>query len=163
MRTAALLALMSTLVACGTPRKALVADVRNYASQTRRWSGIEAETAETISLILRTQFVDEAEVRRLIQSNEPKVRAHLEEIRAYLPKTPPVRRLHKIYVAGWVRLLDGYGAIRHGFDSGVYSSLAEGREAMMAWRQAMVRVADGLRELMIETGVDPASAFGTET
>jgi hypothetical protein len=128
-----------------------------------RWAGIEAETAETISLILRTQFVDEAEVRRLIRENEVKVRAHLDEIAGYSPRTSAVMQLHETYVDGWKRLLEGYGAIRQGFDSGTYTRLADGREGMMAWRQAMVRVAEKLRDLMVDVGVDPASALGTQT
>jgi hypothetical protein len=119
---------------------------------------MEAETARTIERILRTQFVDEAEVRHQIDDLRPRLVAHLEQARAYQPRTETVARIHERYVGAWQGLLDGLGAIGSGFDTGDYTRLARGREAMAAWRDGLVGVAQDLRALVQQLGVDPGGA-----
>ena len=107
---------------------------------------------------MRTQFVDEAEVRRQISDSRPRLLAHLESLRAYAPHSRDVTQIHTRYVAAWERLLSGYQAIEDGFSSGDYTKLARGREAMEGWRQEIVLVADELRELMEHFGVEATGA-----
>jgi hypothetical protein len=156
---AALLSLLAlAAVACGTTRAAVRTDVLAYLQRAKGWAPAEAEAAKTIDRILRTQFVDEAEVRRQIADNRPRVLAHLEQVRAYEPRSRDVEQIHARYVAAWGVLLGGYDAIEEGFSSGDYSKLARGREAMEAWREQIVGVARELRELADRLGLDPAGA-----
>jgi uncharacterized membrane protein YccC len=151
--------LLSVLaLGCQASPAATRIDLRAYLARTKTWAPVEAEAAHTIERILRTQFVDEAEVRRQIADNRPRVVAHLQALRAYRPQSPEVVRIHDRYVKAWEQLLAGYDAIEEGFTSGDYTKLARGREAMDAWRATIVSVADDLRELMQHFGVEPAGA-----
>jgi hypothetical protein len=107
--------------------------------------------------ILATQFVDETEVRHQIDESRPRILAHLEKVRAYVPLGARVQKIAKAYVATWEELLGGYAAIEEGFSSGDYTKLARGREAMAAWRDGILDVARELRELASEMGVEPAA------
>ena len=129
-------------------------DLRAYLARTKAWAPVEAESARTIQRILRTQFVDEAEVRRQIADNRPRVLAHLEALRGYTPVSQDIARVHARYIAAWEKLLAGYDAIEEGFSSGDYTKLARGREAMEAWRDEIVAVAADLRSLMQHFGID---------
>ena len=149
------------LAACGTPPGTLETDVRAYLARTKQWAPVEGETARTIERILRTQFVDEPEVRRQIVDGRPRVSAHLDAARAYTPVSAEVRRIHARYVHAWEVLLGGWDAIEAGFDTGDYTRLARGREAMAEWRATMLDVARDLRELAHRFGIDPAAAMGT--
>ena len=133
-------------------------DLRAYLARTKSWAPVDAEAARTIDRILRTQFVDEAEVRRQISDSRPRLLAHLEHLRAYAPHSRDVTQIHTRYVAAWEHLLSGYQAIEDGFSSGDYTKLAHGREAMEAWREEIVIVADELRELMEHFGVEATGA-----
>jgi hypothetical protein len=117
---------------------------------------VEAETARTIERILRTEFVDEAEVLHQIHDSRPRVLAHLDLIRPYAPRSADVARIHEIYVTAWERLLTGYDRLEEGFRSGEYTKLADGREGMAAWRDGIMRVAERLRQLAQGFGIDPA-------
>jgi len=138
-------------------------DLRAYLAHTKSWAPVDAEAARTIDRILKTQFVDEAEVRRQIADSRPRLLAHLEGLRAYSPRSKDVARIHARYVAAWERLLAGYAAIEEGFSTGDYTKLARGREAMEAWREDIVTVADELRELMEHFGVDGSGAVESRT
>jgi hypothetical protein len=151
----AMLLLVAVGAACGTPSAAVRSDVLAYLERARTWAPVEAEAARAIDRILRTQFVDEAEVRRQIADSRPRILGHLERIRAYVARSHDVERVHAEYLAAWQRLLAGYDAIEEGFSSGDYTKLARGREAMAAWREHIVRVAHDLRELADRFGVDP--------
>ena len=157
-RESAALVLLSLVVACQGAPTATRTDLRAYLSRTKNWAPVEAEAARTIGRIMKTQFVDEAEVRRQIADSRPRLLAHLESLRAYTPHSKEVARIHARYVAAWERLLAGYQAIEEGFSSGDYTKLARGREAMEAWRAEIVGVANDLRELMEHFGVEPAGA-----
>lgn len=151
-------AFAALLAACGTPPDTLATDVRAYLARTKRWAPVEGETARTIERILRTEFVDEAEVRRQIADSRPHVRAHLADARAYAPQSNEVRRIHERYLGAWEALLGGYDAIESGFDGGDYTRLARGRDAMAEWRTTMLGVANDLRQLVQRLGIDPAGA-----
>jgi hypothetical protein len=142
------LAVSGGLGCTSSPPTATRIDLRAYLARTQSWAPVEAETARTIDRILKTQFVDEAEVRRQIADSRPRVLAHLQALRSYQPRSKEVAAVHARYVEAWERLLGGYDAIEQGFSSGDYTKLARGREAMEAWREAMVAVARQLRELM---------------
>jgi hypothetical protein len=132
---------------CQRTSGAVGPDLEAYLDQSVAWAPLEADTARTIERILRTEFVDEAEVRHQITDSRPRLLAHLERLRGYRPQAEPVARLHRRYIAAWERLLGGYEDIEKGFSTGDYSQLAHGREAMAAWRDALVDVAAELREL----------------
>jgi hypothetical protein len=157
-RRSAALVLLSFAIACQTSPTATRTDLRAYLSRTKSWAPVEAEAARTIGRILKTQFVDEAEVRRQIADSRPRVLTHLESLRAYTPHSKDVARIHARYVAAWERLLGGYDAIEEGFSTGDYTKLARGREAMEAWRTEIVGVAGDLRELMEHFGVESTGA-----
>jgi hypothetical protein len=151
-------ALLLVVAACQAPPSETRTDLRAYLARTRTWAPVDAEAARTIDRILKTQFVDEAEVRRQIADSRPRLLAHLQSVRAYAPHSRDVARIHARYVAAWDRLLAGYQAIEEGFSSGDYTKLARGREAMEAWREEIVTVADELRGLMEHFGVEPTGA-----
>jgi hypothetical protein len=135
------------MVACQSPPGATRTELAAYLERSRSWAPVEAETAKTIERILRTEFVDEAEVHRQIADSRPRLLAHLARVRAYSPHVDALRRLHERYVTAWQDLLAGYDAIDDGFASGDYTKLARGREAMGRWRDALVGVAADLRGL----------------
>lgn len=141
-------------IACQGPPTATRTDVRAYLQRTQAWAPIEAEAAQTIERILRTEFVDEAEVRRQIADSRPRIVTHLQSIRAYTPHSRPVESVHQRYIAAWEALLRGYDTIEAGFTTGDYTKLARGREAMAEWRDGMLRVAQDLRDLMQRFGVE---------
>lgn len=152
-RVGVVLAVAAVVLGCQASAKATRTDLRAYLARTKTWAPAEASAAQTIQRILKTQFVDEAEVRRQIADSRPRVRAHLESLRAYAPVSADVRRIHDRYVGAWEKLLGGYDAIEEGFSSGDYTKLARGREAMEAWREDIVGVAGELRALMQHLGV----------
>jgi hypothetical protein len=156
-RAAIALAVVCLAAACHTSPAATRTDLRAYLARAKSWAPVEAEAARTIDRILRTQFVDEAEVRRQIADSRPRVLAHLQQVRSYKPQSKDVAEIHERYVKAWERLLAGYDAIEEGFSTGDYTKLARGREAMEAWRAEIVTVADDLRELMQHFGVEPTT------
>jgi hypothetical protein len=111
------------------------------------WAPIEAETARTIERILATEFVDEAEVLRQIADSTPRVRRQLAEAERYEPRTAEIRQIHDTYSGAWRTLLGGYQSIASGFETGEQAKLAEGRQAVARWRDAIVAVARDLRTL----------------
>lgn len=151
-------ALAILLLACGTPSTTIRSDLRAYIQVSKSWGAVEAETARTLDRILETQFVDEGEVLRQIADSRPRIAKHLEQVRAYVPASDPLRRIHDRYVAAWETLLTGYDAIERGFSTGDYTNLARGREAMADWRDDIVSVARDLRKLMQRFGVEASPA-----
>jgi len=139
---------------CSTPPAALRADTLAYLQKMSSWAPVEAETARTLERIMATQFVDEAELRRQIAESAPRVQRQLETATAYEPRTAEVRRIHGEYTKAWRTLLDGYGAITTGLDHGEQAKIADGREAMLRWRDTIVDVARDLRALRDRVGVD---------
>jgi hypothetical protein len=129
-------------------------DLRAYLERSQGWAPVEAETARTIERILKTHFVDEAEIHREIADSRPRILAHLERLRAYTPRSEEVGNVHGRYVAAWQTLLGGFDAIEDGFASGDYTKLARGREAMAGWRDGIVGVAQELRQLMQHYGIE---------
>ena len=142
---------------CGPPDTTRI-ELRAYLARTKSWAPVEAEANRTITRILATQFVDEAEIRRQIADSRPRILTHLERLRGYAPRSPDIARIHARYVAAWETLLGGYDAIEQGFSSGDYTKLARGREAREAWRAEIVGVADDLRDLMQHFGIEPTDA-----
>ena len=118
------------------------------------WAPVEAETAHTLERIMATQFVDEAEVLRQIAESRPRVQHQLDAAMAYEPRTAEVRRIHAIYVRAWRTLLDGYASITAGLEHGDQAKLANGRQAMLQWRDTIVEVAEELRALRDRVGVE---------
>jgi hypothetical protein len=114
---------------------------------------VEAETARTIDRILATQFVDEAEVRRQIVADTPRVRAHLVRIATIHPTSPELRDIHARYVDTWRRLAAGYETLLRGLDTGHVPDIAAGRAALEAWRAGIVAVARDLRHLRDDVGL----------
>lgn len=149
-----LLALATVVVGCSTPPAALRADTLAYLQKTASWAPTEAETARTLERILATEFVDEAEVLRQIADSTPRVRRQLEEAERYEPRTPEIRHIHGTYTAAWRTLLDGYQSITSGFETGEQAKLAEGRQAMARWRDAILAVARDLRGLRDRLGLE---------
>lgn len=119
------------------------------------WAPIEAETARTLERILATEFVDEAEVLRQVADSGPRVRRQLAEAERYEPRTAEVRRIHETYTRAWRTLLDGYDSISRGFETGEQAKLAQGREAMVRWRDAILAVSRDLRGLRDRLGLQP--------
>jgi len=155
MRPALVAVAVGCVLGCRTaPPAETRIDLRAYLARTRAWAPVESEAAHTIERIMKTQFVDEAEVLRQIADSKPRVLAHLQTLRSYTPHSKEVATVHAHYVAAWERLLAGYEAIEQGFASGDYTKLARGREAMEAWRAGIVDVAQELRELMQHFDVD---------
>src|SRR5437899_4962899 len=148
-----LLAVALLAIACGTPSSMVRTDLQAYVDRIQTWAPVEAETQHTIERIIRTQFVDEAEVLHQIADCRPRVLAHLERVRAYSPRSPALEQIHTRYVAAWEGLLSGFDAIEGGFATGDYKKLAVGRQAMEMWQASIVRVADDLRDLMQEFGI----------
>lgn len=155
VRTIAVLLAAVAPAACGSPPTAVRADVAAYVARIQDWAPIEGETARTVDRILATEFVDEALVRQYLGEAIPRTRAHLQRIRSYRPRTGPVASVHARYVAGWGALLEGFEAIEDGFQRGDWTRLAQGREAMGRWRDAILEVARELRRLTQRYGVSP--------
>jgi hypothetical protein len=158
-----LAALLVAGLACQASSGATRTDLRAYLAHSTHWAPVEAETHRTIERILRTQFVDEAEVRRQIADNRPRLLAHLERLRAYAPHSKEVAGIHARYITAWETLLAGYDAIEQGFSTGDYTRLARGREAMETWQGEIVTVADELRQLMQHFGVEPGGTIESRT
>jgi hypothetical protein len=138
------------LAACApTPERD---EIGPYLQQLQAWAPQEAEAARAVTRILRTQFVDEAEVRRQIDESLPRVSAQVAALTAHQPRSPEIRAIHGPYLDGWRRLERGYGEILRGLDSGDQTALARGRADLLAWRDTLRRTADRLREL----GATPA-------
>jgi hypothetical protein len=154
-RRAVTLLVAAVVLGCGAAPGTVATDVQAYLQRARTWAPVEAEANRTIERILKTQFVDEAEVRRQIADSRPRLLAHIESVRAYKPRAPVLVRIHERYVAAWQSLVGGLDAILSGFDSGDYTRLAKGREAMTGWRRTMLEVASDLRDLMQRYGLDP--------
>jgi hypothetical protein len=153
LRTCTLLFLGAAL-ACSSPSdQALRADLTLYLQRANDWAPVEAETARTIDRVLATQFVDEAEVRRQITADAPRVTAHLARIEAVAPTSQELRDVHARYVGAWRDLSAGYAALLRGLDTANVPDIADGREAMEAWREDIVGVARDLRRLKAQAGL----------
>ncbi len=146
LRLAAIVVLQG-VAGCGPPPATLRAEISAYLAQLQDWAPVEAETARTIERILATEFVDEGLVRQYLAEAIPRTETHLERVRAYRPRTPPVASVHARYSAAWEALLAGFCAIEDGFHSGDWSQLAVGRRHMAQWRDGMLDVAGELRTL----------------
>jgi hypothetical protein len=158
-RAVVVIPVLSLIVACSKPAPLLRADVEAYLRHANDWAPVEAETARTVDRILVTQFVDDAEVRRQVTADLPRVVAHLDRIRNYRPSTSEVRAVHDDYVKAWVDLQRGYASVLRGLDTGDASGLAAGRRAMEDWRATVLRTAHALRTLADRTGA-PVDAQG---
>lgn len=132
---------------CHPTRSGVQADLGAYIAKLGQWQPVEAASSSAIARILRTQFVDEAEVRRQIGEDAPRVQAHLKDVRAYEPATRDVRAIHARYVSAWVTLRKGYGDLLRGLDTGDASSLAAGRSALEEWRRLILETAADVRRL----------------
>ena len=152
------LAALSLAVACTTSSVDLRADVQAYWQRMSAWAPVEAETARTLERILATQFVDEAEVRHQIADSRPRLVAHLERAEGYVPRTPPLERLHRRYVGAWHALLAAYHAIEDGVTATDQLKLARARLAMLQWRATIRAVARELRSIAHASGVTLAPA-----
>jgi hypothetical protein len=124
-----------------------------YLQRANDWAPTEAETARTIDRILATQFVDEAEVRRQITADAPRVAAHLARIEKVEPTSPEIRDVHRRYVVAWKTLDEGYRVLGRGLDAGNVPDIAAGRRALDDWRAGIVEVARELRRLREAAGV----------
>jgi hypothetical protein len=153
------LVLVAALVAaCSVSPDTTRIELRAYLARAKSWAPVEAETNRTLQRIFATQFVDEAEVRRQIADSRPRILTHLDHVRGFSAHSKDVARVHARYLGAWERLLGGYDAIEQGFSSGDFKKLAQGREAMEAWREEIQGVAAELRELMAHFGVDADGA-----
>jgi hypothetical protein len=140
--------LLSIAIGCSSPSdQALRADLTLYLQRANDWAPVEAETARTIDRVLATQFVDEAEVRRQVAADAPRVIAHLARIETVTPTSQELRDVHARYVGAWRDLSDGYAALLRGLDSGNVPDIATGRRAMEGWLENIVGVARDLRRL----------------
>ena len=139
---------------CSNPPGTVRVELEAYLHRAEAWAPVEAETARTIERILRTQFVDEVEVRHQIADSRPRILEHLDRLRGYSPRVAAIAGIHTRYVRAWEELLAGYDAIERGFMSGDYTQLARGREGMAAWREGLIRVAADLRDLRQQVAPD---------
>jgi hypothetical protein len=155
------MAVLAAVAACSPPPGAIKEDLATYLERSQTWAPLEAETAKTIERVLRTEFVDAAEVQRQIADSRPRLLAHLDRVRAYTPRLAPIKRIHARYISAWQLLLGGYDAIEEGFSSQDYTKLARGREAMARWRKTLEDVATDLREL--QERIAPAGAGAVES
>jgi hypothetical protein len=146
------LLLASLALGCNPSDRTLRADLERYLQRTADWAPVEAETARTIDRILATQFVDEAEVRRQVDADSPRVDAHLARIRAVQPTSPELQEIHRRYVAIWEDLARGYRDLIRGLDTGRVPEIAAGRAALEAWRTGIVDTARELRRLQQDVG-----------
>jgi hypothetical protein len=137
---------------CNPGDRTLRADLTLYLQRTADWAPVEAETARTIDRILATQFVDEAEVRRQVTADAPRVQAHLTRVEAVQPTSSELREIHRAYVETWRRLATGYRDLLHGIDSGNVPDIASGRRALDAWRAGILDTARALRRLQADVG-----------
>lgn len=142
--------LLVVAAACNPTTAATRADLELYLKRANDWAPVEAETARTVARILATQFVDEAEVRRQIIADQPRVAEHLARIEAVQPTSEEVREIHRGYVDTWQRLARGYEAVLRGLDKGQVPDLAAGRASLEAWREGIVATARQLRRLQSE-------------
>ena len=92
------------LSGCASSSGTMRTDVEAYLARAESWAPVEAETARTVKRILETQFVDEAEVRHQIADSRPRVLAHLDQVRAYVPRVSPIARIHERYTETIKRL-----------------------------------------------------------
>ena len=146
--------LLGVVLSCSSPsEQALRADLTLYIQRANDWAPVEAETARTIDRIVATQFVDEAEVRRQVTADAPRVAAHLARIEAVSPTSQEVRDVHARYVGAWRDLAAGYASLLRGLDTGNVPDIATGRRAMQAWRESIVGVARDLRRLKSDAGL----------
>jgi hypothetical protein len=136
-----------TVAGCNPSDQAVRADLKLYLQRAADWAPVEAESARTIDRILATQFVDEAEVRRQVTADAPRVDAHLTRIETVQPRSPAVQQIHHHYVETWRTLAKGYQRLLHGLDDGQPSEIAAGRAALEAWRAGIVDTARDLRRL----------------
>lgn len=148
--------LLTLGMGCESSRSTVRIDLQSYLQRSKSWAPIEAEAAQAIERILRTQFVDEATVLHLIADTRPRLERHLEWVREYRPRSRAVERVHARYIDSWQELLAAYDAIEQGFATADYTKLARGREAMGAWRDGILGVAEELRTLVRDFGIDPA-------
>jgi hypothetical protein len=132
--------------------RSLQADLALYLQRANDWSPVEAETAKTIDRILATQFVDEAEVRRQVVADAPRISAHLERIQAVEARSPEIGEIHRRYVEAWRELASGYERLLRGLDTGTVPDIAAGRRAIEAWRGGIVATARELRRLKRDAG-----------
>jgi hypothetical protein len=153
--------LLTLALGCQATPPATRSDLQAYLARSKGWAPTEAEAARTVERILATEFVDEAEVLRQIVDSRPRLLAHLERTRAYVPRSEDVRRIHRRYVEAWQALLAAYDAIEEGFSSGDYAKLARGRERMAEWKNGLVSVAEDLRQLMQHCGIEPETSVGS--
>jgi len=137
---------------CNPADRTLRSDLTLYLQRTADWAPVEAETARTIDRIMATQFVDEAEVRRQVTADVPRVQAHLERVEAVRPASSELREIHRRYVDSWRRLAAGYRDLLHGIDNGDVPSIAAGRTALQDWRAGIVETARALRQLQADVG-----------
>jgi hypothetical protein len=142
---------------CGPSNDEVRVDVQRYLEQVRAWAPTEAETARTIDRILKTQFVDDDEVRRQVEADAPRVERHIAEAVAVRPATRPVQQIHDRYVGAWRDLATGYRRILSGIDSTSATDIADGRRALEGWRAAIVTTAHDLRRLAEETNAADGS------
>jgi hypothetical protein len=137
---------------CKPADRAVRADLTLYLQRTADWAPVEAETARTIERVLATQFVDDAEVRRQVTADAPRVEAHLARIEAVQPASAEVRDIHRRYVDNWRRLAAGYRDLLHGVSTGDVPEIASGRKALQAWRAGILETARELRRLQADLG-----------
>ena len=143
----------ATLLSCSPATQTLRADLTLYLQRANDWAPTEAETARTIDRILATQFVDEAEVRRQVAADAPRVAAHLARIDKVQPASPEIRDVHRRYVENWQTLDEGYRVLVRGLDTGHVPDIAAGRRALEDWRAGIVEVARELRSLRDAAGL----------
>ena len=150
-RSCALFLAVPLITACGGGSDpALRAELQLYLQQESDWAPVEAETARTIDRVLATQFVDEAEVRRQVAADLPRVAAHLVRIQKLRLTAPAMLEIHRRYVAAWQSLSEGYQRIDRGLDAGDVAAISAGRKALQDWRQAILLTAQDLRRLRDE-------------
>jgi hypothetical protein len=140
------------VLGCNPGDRSLRADLTLYLQRTADWAPVEAETARTIDRILATQFVDDAEVRRQVTADAPRVQAHLARVETVEPASSELRAIHRQYVDAWRRLAAGYTQLLRGLDSGDVPAIASGRAALQAWRAGILETARELRRLQADLG-----------
>jgi hypothetical protein len=143
------LLLAASLTGCRTaaPPQEVATDVAAYLDRVSFWSPIEGETGRSIERILATQFVEESAVLHELDECIPRTAAHLRRIQAYQPRTSPLQAVHEKYLLAWTTLDQGFAQLQDGIRRAEGSALAEGREALLAWRRGLRTVAADLLQL----------------
>ena len=133
---------------------AVAQDLLAYVDKIKKWEPVEAEVLKAIRDVRRSQYVDDDYVIATLGEVMDDVELHLEEIRRYQPRTPPVIEVHERYRTAWKDLHDSFATIIGAMRQKDYVRLSHGTDAMARSRGELITVAAALSRLLEETGLE---------